>query len=174
MKKIALLYAPKGGSVENAAKKVEKICKQDIDVIEISGFDVRNLENYQNFILGCSTVGAESWKDAEADNEWDAFFHNLEEKNVSLKDNVVAIFGLGNQVLYPDHFVDAMMYLKTEAEKAGANIVGEWPNEGYDFTGSESLIDGKFIGLPLDEDNEPEKSEERIQPWLKKVLKEMK
>ncbi len=174
MNKIALLYAPKGGSVEKAAKKLEKVCQHDIDVIEIAGFDVRNLMNYENFILGCSTVGAENWEDAEADNEWDALFHNIEEKKISLKDKIVAIFGLGNQVLYPDHFVDAMMYLKNECKAAGAKVIGEWPTDGYDFTDSESIEGDHFVGLPLDEDNEPNKTEERIRPWLEKITNEMK
>lgn len=174
MSKIALLYAPKGGSVEQAAQKLYKNYKGvNMDMIEISGFNVSHLADYDHFIMGCSTVGAEKWQDAEADNEWDALFYSLKEKNVSLKGKKVAIFGLGNQILYPDHFVDAMIYLKNKSEALGAEVIGEWPNEGFDFTNSDSIVDGKFVGLPLDEDNEAEKSDERINAWLKIITKHM-
>lgn len=171
MSKIALLYAPTGGSVEQAANKLYNLYEGvKLNMIEIAGFNVSDLKNYDHFIMGCSTVGAENWQDAEADNEWDALFYQLKEKKISLKGKKVAIFGLGNQILYPDHFVDAMILLKKECENAGAEVIGDWPVEGYEFTNSESIVDGKFVGLPLDEDNEPEKSKERIKAWLKKVI----
>lgn len=174
MSKIALLYAPKGGSVEVAAHRLERLYNNSgLDVIEISNFDVKNLVNYQHFILGCSTVGAESWEDADSNNEWDRFFHEIEEQNLSLKGKKVAIFGLGNQVLYPDHFVDAMMILKNEAEKNGAEVIGYWPIEGYDFTGSDAVEGDKFVGLALDEDNEEELSDQRISEWLKIIKPEL-
>ncbi|MCF8338848.1 MAG: flavodoxin [Bacteroidales bacterium] len=174
MSKVALLYAPKGGSVEVAAKRVEKLYDgAQLDVIEISNFDVQNLMAYDHFILGCSTVGAESWEDADSDNEWDRFFHDIEERNISLKGKKVAIFGLGNQILYPEHFVDAMQILKKESEKAGAKVIGYWPTEGYDFTDSEAVVDDKFVGLALDEDNEDELSDQRISEWLKIVKPEL-
>jgi flavodoxin I len=135
---------------------------------------VSNIKDYDHFIMGCSTVGAENWQDAEADNEWDAFFYELKKKNISLEGKKVAIFGLGNQVLYPDHFVDAMIYLKNKCELLGAKVIGEWPLEGYEFTNSDSVVDGKFVGLPLDEDNEPEKSEERIKAWFDVIAKDIK
>ncbi|MCF8309599.1 MAG: flavodoxin, partial [Bacteroidales bacterium] len=161
-------------SVEVAAKRVEKLYDgAQLDVIEISNFDVQNLMAYDHFILGCSTVGAENWEDADSNNEWDRFFHDVEEKKINLKGKKVAIFGLGNQVLYPDHFVDAMQILKEESEKAGAEVIGYWPTEGYDFTDSEAVIGDKFVGLALDEDNEDEMSDRRISEWLKIVKPEL-
>jgi len=175
MSKIVLLYAPKGGSVETAAQRLERLYDDsDLDVIEISNFDVKNLVSYKNFILGCSTVGAENWEDADSNNEWDQFFHEIEEQKISLEGKKVAIFGLGNQVLYPDHFVDAMMLLKNEAEKHGAEIVGYWPTKGYDFTDSDAVEGDKFVGLALDEDNEDELSDQRIEEWLSIIKPEIK
>ena len=174
MSKIALLYAPKGGTVEVAAQRVEKLYdSSELDVIEISNFDVKNLVNYEHFILGCSTVGAESWEDADSNNEWDRFFHEIQEQRISLQGKKVAIFGLGNQVLYPDHFVDAMMILKNESQKHGAEVVGHWPTKGYDFTDSDAVEGDKFVGLALDEDNEDELSDQRISEWLKTVKPEL-
>jgi len=55
-----------------------------------------------------------------------------------MKGKNVALFGLGDQILYPDHFVDGMAILKDEFEKLGAEIHGEWSSEGYEHTGSEA------------------------------------
>ena len=58
MSKIALLYAPKGGSVEQAAKKIENnFPGVNIDLFEISVLEVSNIKDYDHFIMGCSTVG---------------------------------------------------------------------------------------------------------------------
>lgn len=174
MNKIALLYAPKGGSVELSAKKIVDIYDGEVDVFSVDEFDIHEVKNYQNIIMGCSTVGAENWQDASTDNEWDAFFFKLDENKLDLKEKTVAIFGLGNQVLYPDHFVDAMIILKEASEKAGANVIGAVSVEGYDFTNSDSVVDDKFVGLPLDEDTEEEKSNDRIKAWLEAIQGELK
>ena len=38
--------------------------------------------------------------------------------------------------------------------------------EDYSFEKSTSIRDGKFVGLPLDEVNESEKTDRRIADWL--------
>jgi flavodoxin I len=84
----------------------------------------------------------------------------------------VAIFGLGDQVLYPDHFVDSMQIIKKEFDLIGANLVGRWPVEGYYHTNSEAIEDGKFIGLALDEDQQPELTDQRIDKWVMQIVNE--
>ena len=37
---------------------------------------------------------------------------------------------------------------------------------GYTFDDSEAVIDGKFIGLPLDDINEDDKTDTRIDAWI--------
>ncbi len=174
MKKIALLYSPKGGSVEHVSTVFKEICKEELSVLPIADFDVKKMNDYQSIILGCSTVGADSWGGASQTNDWEAFFHTIESENVSIKDKVFAIYGLGNQVMYPDHFVDAIIELKQQLEKQGAKVIGECSPEGYeDFSESRSFIDGKFVGLPIDEDNEPELTEERVKNWLDSIYKSL-
>ena len=38
--------------------------------------------------------------------------------------------------------------------------------DGYTFGDSEAVIDGKFIGLPLDDINEEDKTDTRIKAWI--------
>ena len=41
------------------------------------------------------------------------------------------------------------------------------------FNDSRALKEGRFIGLPLDEDYESDKTEGRIEQWLEKIRPEM-
>ena len=44
---------------------------------------------------------------------------------------------------------------------------------GYTFDESASVVDGKFVGLAIDEDNESDKTEERINAWVEQLKGEM-
>ncbi len=164
MKKIVLLYWGKGGNVERTAKTVYGLFDPEIiDIFDVVSFDINNLKNYELMILGHSTIGAEDWQDAKDDNEWNAFFRKLEK--LENRNITSASFGLGDQILYPDHFVDALGIYKEEMDKSGIPIIGQWPTDGYRYTDSDGEKDGKFYGLALDVDNEPELSLERMKQW---------
>ena len=164
MKKVVLLYWKKGGNVERAARKIFAMFDPAlIEIYDVASIDVDTIDNYDLIILGGSTVGADHWSEASADNVWATFFRKLEEHNLVGKS--MALFGLGDQVLYPDHFVDDIGILKEEADKVHANVIGRWPTAGYDFTNSDGAKDGMFYGLALDEDNQPELTDERIKQW---------
>ncbi len=172
MKKIILLYWGTGGNVERAAKKVYGMFDADmIDMADVVSFDMETLGNYQLLIFGGSTIGAENWMDAKADNEWNRFFRKLEKQDsFNFK---VAFFGLGDQVLYPDHFVDGLGVFQEEMDELNVPVIGQWPVEGYTFTDSDGMKNGMFYGLALDLDNEPELSDQRIKAWtdqLKKLI----
>ena len=57
----------------------------------------------------------------------------------------------------------------------GCQIVGYWPNEGYDFETSKALVDdGRFfVGLALDETSQYELTDQRLAAWLPQVLAEI-
>jgi flavodoxin I len=164
MKKIVLLYWGKGGNVERVAKKVHSMFDPElIELYDVASFDVDTIESYDLVILGGSTIGADHWTEASADNVWASFFRELEQHDLTGKS--MALFGLGDQVLYPDHFVDDLGTLKDEAEIVHANVIGRWPITGYSFTNSEGAEDGMFYGLAIDEDNQAELTDERIKEW---------
>lgn len=169
MKKIALVYWPKKGNVEKSAQKIASHFGEiPIDVFTISQLDITTLPDYDLLIFGGSTVGADNWEDTHT-SKWYSFFKEL--KNIDLSGKTAAIYGLGDQVLYPENFVDGMVIIRDELVAAGADMVGAWPVEGYEHTDSKSIEDGKFIGLALDDDQQAELSDERISAWVE-ILKE--
>jgi len=170
-KKVVLLFWGKGGNVERAARKVYKMFDPEIiDIFDVASFDISNLHKYKLLILGGATVGAETWMDVKDDNEWNVFFRSVEDMDLS--GHYCAFFGLGDQVLYPDHFVDALGIFKKEMSLTNVKIIGEWPSDGYDFTDSDGYDGKMFFGLALDEDRQEEKTAERARRWTDQ-LKEL-
>ncbi|PLX09727.1 MAG: flavodoxin [Marinilabiliales bacterium] len=171
MEKIVLLYWPKGGSVDKSAHLIyESLKDYKIDIFDLASFNLENIQNYDLIILGNSTVGAENWEDADNNNLWFSFFRELKKYNIS--NQKVALFGLGNQVLYPAHYVDGLGFLYEELKPSNVNVIGKWPTKGYSFTDSEGVEDDHFYGLALDEDFEPELTQDRINKWIEQLKKE--
>ena len=163
MKKTALIYWPKTGNVEKTAKKISSLFDEgSIDLFTISEADVSRLTEYF-LILGGSTIGADNWEDTHT-TKWYAFFDAL--KRASLNGKTAAIYGLGDQILYPEHFVDGMRVIRDELVASGARIIGKWPTEGYEHTDSKSVEGDSFIGLALDYDQQADLSDERIEKWV--------
>ena len=62
-----------------------------------------------------------------------------------------------------------MKELYDAAKEAGANVIGEVSTDGYTFDDSDAIVDGKFVGLALDDINEDDKTDERIDAWLERL-----
>ena len=62
-----------------------------------------------------------------------------------------------------------MKELDDAAVEAGANVLPGVSTEGYTFDDSDAVVDGKFVGLALDEVNEDDKTEERVDAWLEAI-----
>lgn len=173
MSKTLLIYWPNGGNVESIALKLQDKFSKDVfekkSIMEVSSEDLKSNDNW---IIGGSTVGSHTWEDADDSNKWNAFFKMLDDFDLSTK--TVAFFGLGDQILYPSHFVDGLGVFQEEFSKRNVKIVGQWPVEGYSFTESEGVEGDMFFGLALNEDHEDELSDERIDKWLGIIGKEFK
>ena len=66
-----------------------------------------------------------------------------------------------------------MEELYTAFVKAGATMIGQVPIDDYIFDFSKSNIDGLFCGLPIDEDNESEKTEGRLTQWVAQITSQV-
>jgi flavodoxin I len=107
---------------------------------------------------------------SSTNNDWSKFFPAVSSFNFSGKR--VAIFGLGDHITYAYHFVDSMGLLGRLIKNQGGEIFGNVSTDGYTFQDSDAILGGNFIGLPVDEDFEPELTEERVSAWVNKLMKE--
>lgn len=102
---------------------------------------------------------------------WEEFLPQLAGADLSGK--VAAIYGLGDQKKYPDEFVDAIGLIHDVLVAGGARVVGRWPTAGYEFAASLAVDGEDFLGLAIDQINQPILTEERLDTWLAQIQPEL-
>lgn len=167
---VGLFYGSSTCYTEIAAEKIQQQMAPfaTVELHNIASTDLASMTNYQFLILGIPT-----WDYGELQEDWENQWHKLSELN--LQDKAIALYGLGDQIGYPEWFQDALGYLYNKVIEQGAKVVGFWPAEGYQYERSLAITeDGShFVGLALDEETEFEKSEERIQTWCQQLQHEL-
>lgn len=165
MKKIGLFYAAKAEKTAVVAENIRKELGKDVDVIPIE-------DAWQNDFVAydCLIVGASTWFDGELPTYWDELVPELQ--TLDLRGKQVAVFGLGDQAKYPDNFADGVGILADVFESDGAVLVGFTPLDGYTFTQSKALRDGKWSGLLIDVENQNNLTDRRIKEWCRQLKKE--
>lgn len=159
MKKTGIFYGSTTGNTENVANKIATALGiGENDIHNVADTQVHAIESYEILLLGCST-----WGIGEMQDDWNDFLFKL--KDLNLKNKTVALFGCGDSASFGSSFCDALGVIYHELEHTGCTFIGEVSPEGYSYDSSEALIDGKFVGLPLDENNEADKTDERVKMW---------
>lgn len=168
MKKIGIFYGPVGGNTELIAKKIAQYAGTDnCDLIALKTADIEDIEKYDNIIFGIATIGKETWDAEPVESGWHDFMPRLEKADLQNKN--IAIFGLGDHIRWPKHFVDSMGELYHSLKDKGVETIGKVKPDDYTFDESEALIDGMFAGLPVDEDFESDQSDRRIREWIDRL-----
>ncbi|GGA73280.1 flavodoxin [Neiella marina] len=168
MSLVGIFFGSDTGNTENVANMLQKeIGKNICDVHDIAKATKEDIDQYSFLLFGIPT-----WYYGEAQCDWDDFFPDLEA--LSFEDKLVGIFGCGDQEDYAEYFLDAMGMIRDIVEARGATLVGLWPTEGYDFEASKGLADDNhFVGLGIDEDRQPELTDERVKTWAAQIYQEM-
>ena len=165
---IGLFYGSSTCYTEMAGEKIrDQLGAERVNIFNIADTAVIEAEFYDYLIFGIPT-----WDYGELQEDWEEIWPELDDLNLTGKK--VALYGLGDQVGYPEWFLDALGYLHDKLIERGAQICGYWPSDGYEFEQSKALTaDGKqFVGLALDEENEFDQSAERIARWCAQILVE--
>ena len=145
------------------------------DVFDVGDTPVKDLKAYTGLVVGAPTwnTGSDIMRSGTC---WDDILEDIRE--LDLKDKKVAVFGLGDSSQFSENFCDAFEEIHDTFVTAGAEMIGylaaKGTNDiqGYTFDHSEADRDDKFLGLPLDEDNEFDYSEGRVKGWTKQLINE--
>lgn len=158
---IGLFYGSSTCYTEMTAEKIQlRLGADRVTCFNIADTPINLAEDYDYLILGIPT-----WDYGELQEDWENIWPELD--TISVEGKHIALYGQGDQIGYPEWFLDAMGYLHDKLVAAGALPTGYWPIEGYSFEGSQALTsDGQFfVGLALDDENQFEDSEARIAAW---------
>jgi flavodoxin I len=165
MEKIGVFYGSSTGNTENVAMTLGKKLKADL--FNVSSKPIQAVAEYQNLILGTST-----WGLGDLQDDWDAFLPLLLKADLTGK--TIALFGLGDSNSYPDSFVEGMGILYEAIKDKGCKIIGHVDARQYNYDSSKAVFDGKFIGLPLDEDNESDLTQSRLDKWVEEIKNDLR
>ncbi len=160
MKQTVVVYGSSTGTCESIAQTIAQ--KLGVNAIEVSALSEDVIQENDNLILGTSTWGA-----GEMQDDWYDGVKVL--KKAGLAGKTVALFGCGDCESYGDTFCGGMHELYEAVTEAGAHVIGAVDASNYTYEDSESVVDGKFVGLALDDVNESDKTEERIDQWLAEI-----
>lgn len=170
---IGIFYGSTTCYTEMAAEKIQQQIQHMLN-IKVDMFDIKDTalsrtSDYSIIILGIST-----WDFGELQEDWESSWDDIADLNLDNK--TVALFGLGDQLGYADWFQDALGMLHDEVIVKECEVIGYWPNTGYDFIASKGLSEDKeyFVGLSLDDENQFDQSDERIVQWCSQLVSHFK
>ncbi|MFA5982974.1 MAG: flavodoxin [Methylococcaceae bacterium] len=172
MNKIGIFYGTQTGMTEAIAEVIYRLLGDEIAdaPVDVSKAHPSDLLDYSALILGTPSYGIGELPGRTTGSEegnWEEFLMRLGTPDLSGKR--LALFGLGNQEKYFDQFASALIYLYNHFINCGAEIIGSWTTEDYDFSNSHAIIDNRFVGLVIDHHNQPEKTKDRILTWLAQI-----
>ena len=156
MKKIGIFYGSTTGTTESVAEQIAShLGVGSSEVYNVGNTDAKVAEEYELLILGSST-----WGSGELQDDWYDFLEQLAGKNLSGKK--IALFGC-----------DAVGIIYEKLQGTGATFIGTVDPSDYTYDASTAEIDGQLVGLLIDENNEADKTELRIQNWTDALKKEI-
>jgi len=165
MKKYGIYYGSSTGTCKDVAGRIAKVLGvANEDVHDVAKSKPSDVADYEVLVLGSSTWGA-----GELQDDWYDFLAGLE--SLDLKGKKIALFGVGDESM-SDTFCGAVGELYKRLKPTGAEFIGFFPADVYDYSESPAEVDGKIVGLLLDEVNKPELTDGRIAKWVEEVKKE--
>ena len=175
MNKIGLFFGTETGTTRLIAKKMQRqlgdeVCDKPLNVNRIAPDDMLR---YDALILGTPSYGiGEILGNGVSgcfEPNWAEFLARMP-ADPDFSGKRIAFFGLGAQERYADRFCSSLFALVEKFKGWGAEIVGDWPLEGYTYEHSAAEVDGRFIGLIIDQRTQGMFTDERIAAWLAQVV----
>jgi flavodoxin II len=169
---IGLFYGSSTCYTEMAGEKIRTALHKILGEGRVDFFNIADTPIIQTQLYDYLIFGIPTWDYGELQEDWEEIWEELDSLDFSGKK--IALYGLGDQVGYPEWFLDAMGYLHSKLVHRGALPFGYWPRAGYEFEASKALTPDEqyFVGLALDDENEFQLSDARIQQWCVQVIAE--
>lgn len=167
MATIGIFYGSTEGNTERVVTAIQQKLGGEATAAlhNVNSATADDIAPYANVILACPT-----WEIGQLQEDWESFVDELGDVNWNGKK--VTYVGLGDADGYPDTFLDALGIIHDRIKDKGAAFVGAWPTDGYNFEASKGVVNGKFLGLAIDEDNQKDQTAARIDKWVTQLKAE--
>lgn len=164
--KATIIYGSTTDNTSNIAKQIaEALADYSPNVVDVSG------ASEADFAADLLILGTSTWGAGDLQDDWDSFLPTLE--GIDLSGKTVALFGVGDSAGYSDTFCDGVGILFEAVKGKGCKIIGAVSTDGYSFDESRAVVDDKFVGLAIDEDNESSETPGRISNWVAQLKSEL-
>ncbi|MDH6307843.1 flavodoxin I [Dysgonomonas sp. PFB1-18] len=164
MPRIGIYYGSTTGNTQEVAEDIAK--KLNVDKADLHDVAKANADYtaYDVVLFGSPTLGFGDLQD-----DWEDYIGKV--KGADLNGKTVALFGCGDSSSYSDTFGDAIGKIYQTIKDKGCKLIGQVSTDGYTYDDSEAIVDGKFVGLLIDNDNESDLTDERIENWIEELKK---
>ncbi|AIJ34591.1 flavodoxin [Porphyromonas gingivalis] len=160
MKSIGIFYGSSTGTTSDLAQKIASALGVDsANVMDVANADAAAAAKYDVLLLGSST-----WGLGDLQDDWESFLPKLKGEDLSGKK--VGLFGCGDASSYSDTFCAALGTIKAELANTGCTFIGAYPAEGYSYDETTAEENGQLIGLCVDDANESDQTEARMERWI--------
>ena len=164
---IKIIYGSDTGNTEDVANMIVDLLGIT-EIVNVEDIEPEDWKSHKYYILGIPT-----WYDGELQSDWEDYFEEF--KTIDFTGKTVAIFGLGDQLGYQEWFCDGIGILGEVILNSGGKLVGYTKNDdSYDLDiEPKCLINSDtFYGLCIDEDNQSELTQERVEKWVNQIKNE--
>ena len=129
MKTIGIFYGSETGTTADVARRIAKeLGVSDADIHDVAKSSPVKLGDYDVLLLGSSTWGA-----GDMAQDWYDFIAGAQALDLAGKQ--IAVFGCGDESM-SDTFCDAVGEIYDKMKETGAEMIGHFNGDGYDYTSS--------------------------------------
>ncbi|MEM7335266.1 MAG: flavodoxin [Chloroflexota bacterium] len=166
----AIFYGSTTGNTEMIAEQVQSAWQnahsETPPIVNVGNMaELMKLLSYNKILVGIPT-----WNIGKLQDDWEIVYPYLDQ--VDLSGKTIAMFGIGDQYGYPENFQDALGILGRKFLERGAKLIGYTSIEGYEHSHSVGVDGDQFMGLAIDDINQPEMTNGRIEAWVTQVQNE--
>lgn len=168
--KIGIFFGTETGTTRLIAKKLHKLLGDEIadKPVNVNRITPAEMLQYDALLLGTPSYGVGQIPGRGAgclESNWEEFLAQMP-AGLSLAGKRIAFFALGAQERYAERFASSLRLLHDAIAARGAEIVGQWSTEGYVFEHSASVVEGRFLGLIIDQRTQSQLTDIRLEEWL--------
>lgn len=173
MKKIGMFFGTETGTTRLIAKKIHARLGEEVAAkpLNVNRIGPEALLPFDALILGTPSYGVGEIPGRSAgclEANWEEFLAKVP-PGFSLAGKRIALFGLGAQERYAERFASSLRRLHDVLQGYGAELVGSWSTDGYTFEHSASVVNGRFVGLVIDQRTQGAETEQRLDAWVAQV-----